>query len=97
VREFRNNVAFHLGWSERIVRTTADLANERARENVWETDGKGPFEIRYSGGENVLLRASGLQQRQSREIAEFSLEAWRALFGAVQAIFHDLLRECGTR
>jgi hypothetical protein len=53
IRDFRNDIAFHLGWPEKTVPTIVDFAHKRAREIMWESDGDGtrssmPFTTSFS-------------------------------------------------
>jgi hypothetical protein len=86
-----------LGWPDKTVPTIADLARKRAREIISERDGELMFDARFTGGEDLLIRSSKLLQKNFRSITDLSLEAWDPLFQAVEAVFVDLLRQCGAR
>jgi hypothetical protein len=59
--------------------------------------GRMHMDSRYSGADALLVLASGLELHHLEQIMREGAEAWEPLFQSLEAIFLDLVRQCGAR
>jgi hypothetical protein len=101
--QVRDDLMFHLG---RRDETEAELkksvaggpGSEAALLALVETDPDHPDAfMRFTAAEAILLKAAGLELPELSEIARDAVEVFGPLFGSVQRILDDLLRQCGAQ
>jgi hypothetical protein len=98
VKGLRDDIAFHLGHPDKTEPALEKLAKKAASLRLYET---GTSNLRlhtsFSGGESLLLIASGMTTRDLRRIIDLSSTAWDVLMHSLEAIFRDLLVQVGAR
>lgn len=97
-KTLRDDVLFHLGWPTETRRAVEKEAQTDERVVLVEGDAdRIALHSRFTAGESLLLVACGLKLSDFREIVESGATAYDPLFDSLEAIFDDLLRQCGAK
>jgi hypothetical protein len=94
----RNSVLFHLGFPDDTRAALEKKRHAGDRVLLIENDpNKNHMHSRFTGGEDLLLAASGLQLEELEDTIEDSLDDFDAFFTGLEVITRDLLKQCGAR